>query len=161
MAMRKLKDFDSVGEFNIIDNEYHNFIERLPRDEAIAKYGECDVWMSYTEADSQVPDAYGNVPSWRTDVWVEIPGMKIGYWNRSPHMHLYFCGDSSGVCGESLEASFIGKKTGQLITIQKFSPNDYSVCFRDPSEKDMENRGCSVRGTAAQIIELIKEEWEG
>ena len=42
--MKKLKEFIGTGEFDIIDNEYHNFIERLPRDQAIAKYGECDVY---------------------------------------------------------------------------------------------------------------------
>ena len=154
MAMRKLKDFITTGEFEIIDEFNCQYVETLPRDKAVAKYGECEVWQQYTSGDSQIPDGNGNVPSWKTDVWVQIPGMKIGYGNRSPNLHLFFCGDQT-------EATFIGKKSGQLITVYKYGPDDYSAAFCDPSEKGMETRGCSVRGTAAQIIEEIKEEWEG
>lgn len=72
--MHKLKDFVNTGEFRIIDCRTHQEVETLPRDEAIAKYGECDVWYSYTAGSSQVPDAYGKIPSWETDVWVMQKG---------------------------------------------------------------------------------------
>ena len=150
--MKKLKDYTSVGEFDIIDEWNHTFIESLPRDEAIAKYGECEVWGHYTSGESKIPDGNGNTPSFKTDVWLWIPGMKIGYGNRSPNLHLFFCGNET-------EATFIGKKSGQLITVYKYGPDDYSAWWRDESERDMEYRGCSVRGTAKQIIEELEGEW--
>ena len=150
--MRKLKEFVSTGEFGIIDNFNHQWVEQLPRDKAIAKYGECDVWSSYTAGSSQVPDGEGNVPSWQTDVWVEIPGMKIGPWNDT-NLHLRFCGTQD-------EATFVGKKSGQLITVYRHGDNDFFAWWRDESEKDMENRGFSVRGTAKDIIKELEGEWE-
>lgn len=70
--MKKLKDFRQTGEFGIIDNRTHHYIEDLPREEAIAKYGECEVWSSYTAGFSSVPDADGRIPSFKTGVWIKI-----------------------------------------------------------------------------------------
>ena len=151
MSKGKLKTFIGTGEFEIIDDWNHQYIETLPRDEAIAKYGECEVCGSYTEASSQIPDDNGKIPSWKTAVWVEIPGMKVGYWN-STNLHLRFCGDQE-------EATFIGKKSGQLITIHCYDSDDYSAWLRDASEKDNETAGCSVRGSAMDIIAEIYDEW--
>lgn len=149
--MRKLKENMSAGEFEIIDDWNHQWVEDLPRDDAIAKYGECEVCGSYTAASSKLPDGNGKTPSWKTAVWLDIPGMKIGYGNGN-NIHLRFCGDQN-------EATFTGKKTGQLITVTKNDANDYEVWFRDESEKDKDTAGCSVRGSAMDIITEIYDEW--
>ena len=149
--MKKLKEISAdVGEFEIIDEWNHQWVEDLPRVEAIAKYGECEVWSTYTAASSKLPDANGKTPSWKLAVWIEIPGMKIGRWN-SDNLHLRFVGNEN-------DATFIGKKSGQLITVHKYGPDDYSAWWRDESERDMENRGFSVRGTAKDIIAELKGE---
>lgn len=152
MSKGKLKTFANSGEFEIIDDWNHQWVERLPRDKALAKYGECEVYGSYTSGTSQLPDGNGKTPSFKTDVWVDIPGMKIGYWNDT-NLHLRFCGTQD-------EATFIGRKSGQLITVYRYGPDDYSAWWRDESERDMEYRGWSVRGTAKQIIEELEGEWE-
>ena len=148
--MKKLKEYASIGRFNIIDNWNHQWVESLPRDEAIAKYGECEADSTYTSKSCELPDGNGKIPSWEVDIWVDIPGMKIGYWN-STNLHLRFIGNAD-------EATFIGKKTGQLITVKRYGPDDYSAWWRDESEKDNDTAGCSVRGTAEQIIEELKGE---
>jgi len=148
--MKKLKEYVSIGRFNIIDDWNHQWVESLPREEAIAKYGECDVCSTYTSKSCEIPDGNGKTPSWEVDVWVDIPGMKIGYWN-STNLHLRFIGNAD-------EATFIGKKSGQLITVKRYGPDDYSAWWRDDSEKDKDTAGCSVRGTAEQIIEELKGE---
>ena len=53
------------------------------------------------------------------------------------------------------EATFIGKKSGQLITVYRHGYDDYEAWWRDESEKEKEVAGCSVRGTAEQIIEEL------
>ena len=154
MSKGKLNTFINTGEFEIIDEWTHQYIETLPFAEAFAKYGECEVWASYTSGFSQLPNSKGETPSFKTDVWVWIPGLHGGYRNRDPFT----------IPGEVVECegrktiTFIGKKSGLLITVEQFSPNDYAVWWRDKSEKDMENRGYSVRGTAKQIIEELKGE---
>ena len=150
MSKGKLKTFVNSGEFEIIDDWNHQYVETLPRDEAINKYGDCEVWGSYTMESCKLPDGNGKVPSWKTAVWIDIPGMKIGYWN-SDNLHLRFCGTDT-------EATFLGNKSGQLITVHKYGPDDYSAWWRDESERDMENRGFSVRGTAKDIIAELKGE---
>lgn len=147
---RLLKEIMSAGEFEIIDEWNHQWVEDLPRDEAIAKYGECEVWSTYTEASSQVPDENGNVPSWKIAVWIEIPGMKIGRWN-SDNLHLRFVGNEN-------EATFLGKRTGQLITVTKHDYDDYSAWWRSADRKDDETAGYSCRGTAKDIIAELKGE---
>ena len=150
MKKWKLKEFMNSGEFEIIDDWNHQYVETLNRTEALAKYGECDVWGSYTSASSKVPDGNGKVPSWKTDVWVDIPGMKIGSWNDT-NLHLRFIGDDN-------EATFIGKQSGMLITVYKLGKDDYCAWWREESERDMDTRGFSVRGTAKQIIEELEAE---
>ena len=152
MQRRKLKDLHDVGEFEIIDDWNHQWVEDLPLAEAIAKYGECEVWSAYTAGNSNLPDGNGKTPSWKTAVWIEIPGMKIGMWNRT-NLHLRFCGTED-------EATFIGKKSGQLITVRKHGADDYSAWWRDESDRDNETAGCSVRGTSKQIIKELEGEWE-
>lgn len=147
----KLKEYTGTGRFNIIDDWNHQFIESLPREEAIAKYGECEVWCHYTSGTSDIPDADGKTPSWETDVWVIIPGMKIGVSN-SDNLHLRFIGTND-------EATFIGKKSGQLITVKRYGRDDYSAWWRDESDRDNETAGYSVRGTAEQIIKELEGEW--
>lgn len=148
--MKKLKEYVSIGRFNIIDNWNHQWVESLPRDEAIAKYGECEADSTYTSKSCELPDGNGKIPSWEVDIWVDIPGMKIGYWN-STNLHLRFIGNAD-------EATFIGKKPGQLITVKRYGPDDYSAWWRDESEKDNDTAGYSVRGTAEQIIDELKGE---
>lgn len=148
--MKKLEEFKSAGRFNIIDNWTHNFVESLPRDVAIAKYGYCDVCGSYTSKSCDLPDGNGKTPSFEVDVWVEIPGMKIGVWN-GENLHLRFIGDEN-------EATFTGKKSGQLVAVNKWGADDYSVWWRDASEKDYLFAGHSVRGTANDIIRELEGE---
>ena len=149
---RKLKELTGsrIGEFEIIDDWNHQWVEDLPWDKAIAKYGECEVDGTYTAANSQYPDDTGKTPSWKVAVWIKIPGMKIGVWNNT-NKHLRFVGNLE-------EATFIGKKSGQLITVHKYGHDDYSAWWRDASERNMENRGFSVRGTAKEIIEELEGE---
>lgn len=148
--MKKLKEIMSAGEFEIIDEWNHQWVEDLPRDEAIAKYGECEVCSTYTAASSQIPDGNGKVPSWKVAVWIEIPGMKIGRWN-SDNLHLRFIGDQN-------EATFLGNRTGQLITVTKHDYDDYSAWWRSADRKDDETAGYSCRGTAKDIIAELKGE---
>lgn len=148
--MKKLKEIMSAGEFEIIDEWNHQWVEDLPRDEAIAKYGECEVCSTYTAASSQIPDGNGKVPSWKIAVWIEIPGMKIGRWN-SDNLHLRFVGNEN-------DATFLGKRTGQLITVTKHDYDDYSAWWRSADRKDDETAGYSCRGTAKDIIAELKGE---
>lgn len=147
--MKKLREIMSAGEFEIIDDWNHQWLEDLPRDEAIAKYGDCDVWSTYTAGSSKIPDGNGKVPSWKTAVWLDIPGMRIGGWN-TDNLHLRFCGTDD-------EATFVGK-SGQLITVRHYGFDDYSVWFRYLDDADVETAGYSVRGTAKQIIDELKGE---
>ena len=147
--MKKLKDYVTAGEFEIVDNWNHQHIEDLPRDEAIAKYGECNVCGSYTSAISKLPDGNGNTPSWKVAVWLDIPGMKIGRWN-SENLHLLFIGNDE-------EATFIGK-SGLLITVWKHGKDDYGAWWRDATERDKDTAGYSVRGRAFHIIDELEGE---
>ena len=147
---KMLKELTGVGEFEIIDDWNHELIETLPRDEAVAKYGECKMCGSYTAGSSEIPDENGSVPSWKLAVWIDIPGMRIGPGNGT-NLHLCFIGNDE-------EATFEGKKSGQLITVYKYGWDDYSAWWRDASERNMENRGFSVRGTAKEIIEELEGE---
>lgn len=71
--MKKLREYTSSGEYEIISERTHQYIEDLPRDEANAKYGDCEVWGSYTIKSSPLPDGNGKVPSFKTAVWIWIP----------------------------------------------------------------------------------------
>ena len=154
MSKGKLKTFVNTGEFYIIDEWTGRWIETLPRDKAIAKYGECEVEASYTAGNSKFPDGNGKTPSLKTDVWIDIPGMHGGYSNRNP-----FTIPGEVVMNDGHRTiTFVGKKSGMWITVEEFSPDDYSVWWRDDSEADDEFAGCSVRGTAEQIIEELKGE---
>ena len=146
--MKKLKEYVNTGEFRIIDAFNHSFVERLPRNEALEKYGECMVDCSYT--DGFCKDSKPGEPSFITSVWVEIPGMRIGPWNGT-NLHLLFCGNYD-------EASFVGKVSGMYITVMRHGRDDYEAWWHE-NENDDELRGYSVRGTAEQIIAEIKEEW--
>lgn len=154
MSKGKLKTFTNTGEFYIIDEWTGRWIETLPRNKAIAKYGECEVWGSYTSGNSKLPDGNGKMPSWRTDVWVWIPGLHGGYSNRNP-----FTIPGEVVMNDGNRTiTFVGKKSGELITVEEFSPDDYSVWWRDDLEVDDEFAGCSVRGTAKEIIKELEGE---
>ena len=150
MAICKLIEYVNSGEFEIIDEWNHQYIETMPRDEALAKYGDCPVWGHYTAAISRIPDGNGKVPSFKTAVWLDIPGMRIGYSKRT-NLHLRFIGDDN-------EATFVGEKSGQLLAVERYGADDYSVWWRDESERDNETAGCSVRGTAEQIIKELEGE---
>ena len=148
--MKKLKEISAdVGEFEIIDEWNHQWVEDLPRVEAIAKYGECEVWSTYTAASSKLPDANGKTPSWKIAVWIEIPGMKIGGWN-SYNLHLRFCGNAD-------TAAFTGRISGLEITVTKNGFDDYEAWWHESGDGELQ--GYSVRGTAKQIIQEIREEW--
>ena len=148
--MDKIGKITKAGEFVIIDNWNHQYVETLPREQAIEKYGECEAYCGYTSGESLLPDGEGKTPSWRVDVWLDIPGMQIGYWN-GPNLHLLFVGDNK-------EATFIGKKSGQLITVHRWGVDDYSVWWRDVVDRDYDFAGFSIRGTAEEIIRELKGE---
>lgn len=151
--MRLVKDCVSIGEFEIIDDWNHQYVETLPRNEAIKKYGSCPVCSSYTEGSSQIPDGNGHVPSWKTSVWIDIPGFKIGVWNGT-NIHLRFC---ENIFGDKNEAHFHGKKTNRTVTIKRSNPDNpyyYDI--------DWDFAGFitdSVRSVSARIaVEIVKEE---
>lgn len=141
MRIHKLRDYMNTEIFEIIDDWTHQHIATLEYDDAVKKYGDCEVWSSYTEAWVE----YG----WRTSVWLDIPGMKLcGYDNKK--LNIYDRHDD--------EATFRGKKSGQLITVTKYGFNDYSAWWHD-SEKSTETDGCSVRGTMWQIMAEMEGEF--
>lgn len=72
--MNKLKDFVHTGEFGIIDQHTHQYKETLPYQEAVEKYGERDVYGSYTAGWSELPNGCGEGPSFKTDVWIMTEG---------------------------------------------------------------------------------------
>lgn len=138
--MGKLRNFVNAEVFDIIDDWTHQHLATLKREEAIEKYGECEVRGNYTEAWVE----YG----WRTSVWLDIPGMKLsGYGN--VRLNIY---DRNGN-----EATFRGKKSGQLITVTKYGEDDYSAWWHD--ENANETDGYSVRGTMWQIMDEMKGEY--
>ena len=154
MSKGKLKTFINTGEFEIIDEWTHHWIADLPWEEAFEKYGECEVWSSYTNGSCKYQNASGKTPSWNTAVWIWIPGLHGGYSNRNP-----FTIPGEVVMNDGNRTiTFIGKKSGELITVEEFSPDDYSVWWRGKSEANDEFAGCSVRGTAKEIIEELKGE---
>ena len=65
-----VKNALSTAKFNIIDNNTHQWVESLPRDEAVKKYGDIEIVSAYTSG-----GCYGE---WETDVWLDI---KKVYWN--------------------------------------------------------------------------------
>lgn len=141
MRRCKLRDCVNTEVFEIIDDWTHQHIATLKYDDAIEKYGECEVEGTYTEAWVE----YG----WRTSVWLNIPGMKLcGSGNQ--RLNIY---DRNGD-----EATFRGKKTGQLITVTKYGEDDYSAWWHD-SENSAETEGCSVRGTMWQIMDEMEGEF--
>ena len=154
MGKRKLKDYTGTGVFEIIDEWTHQWIADLPWEEAFEKYGDCEVWGSYTNKSCKHPSANGDMPSWNTAVWIWIPGMHCGISNDGP----FTIPGEIVMEGNMKTITFTGKKSGQLITVYELGPNDYSVWWRDESERDMETRGCSVRGTAKQIYPDLKED---
>lgn len=136
----KLRDCVNTEVFEIIDDWTHQHIATLEYDDAIAKYGDCYVFGAYTEAWVE----YG----WRTSVWIDIPGMKLcGSGNQ--RLNIY---DRN-----SDEATFRGKKTGQMITVTKYGKDDYSAWWH--SENDTETDGFSVRGTMYQIMDEMEGEF--
>lgn len=139
--MRKLKEASKwIAEFTIIDDWTKHAVETLPRKEALEKYGECELVSAYTEG-------YAGA-GFRTSVWIKRPGLHLGY------------GNGSGITLPSeseTEVTFTGK-SGQLITVTKYGPNDYDAWFRDPADKDDVFAGCATRGTSAQIADLIRKE---
>lgn len=64
----KLAEFTKTEVFRIIDQHTHQYIETLPRDEAIAKYGQFEVWGSYT--DGFTSNSKPGDPKYKTTVWV-------------------------------------------------------------------------------------------
>lgn len=141
MRSYKLRDYTNTEIFVIIDNWTHQRIAMLNYEDAVEKYGDCEVWGSYTEAWVK----YG----WRTAIWIDIPGMKLcGYGNK--RLNIY---DRNGD-----EATFRGKKSGQLITVTKYGKDDYSAWWHD-SEDSAETEGCSVRGTMMQIMAEMEGEF--
>ena len=139
MSKGLLKDFVNTVKFMVIDDWTKKHIETLPADEAIAKYGECEVMASYTSG--------GFYPNFETDVWVKIPGMHLADRNNR----------KVTLPGTSDEAEFIGKKSGMLITVTKLSPDDYQIWWHE-SENDGETDGYSVVGSMLQIMDELKDE---
>lgn len=142
----KLCECLTGGEFTIIDNWTKQIIETLHWKEAFDKYGDCIVRGAFTKGfcKSGDEDRFFSV-----DVWIDIPGMKLGYANGERY---------TLPSNNPDEASFIGRKTGQLITVTRNGKDDYEVWFRDESEADKDTAGCSVRGTMLQIMDELKGE---
>ena len=70
MDIKPLKEYHGSAEYELIDIWTHQYIESLPYDEAIAKYGDCDVWGTYTSG-------YIKNGGFVTSVWIMIPGQHI------------------------------------------------------------------------------------
>lgn len=146
MAKRKLKEYVETGVFEIIDEWTHQWIADLPWKEAFEKYGDCDVWSSYTNASCKEPSANGDMPSWNTAVWIWIPGMHCGVSNDCPFTIPGEVKDYPGY----REISFTGKRTGQKITVTEYCAYDYNVYFH--------NDDYSMRGETKDIYKELKEE---
>lgn len=141
MGKGKLRTFINTAVFEIIDDWTRQHIATLNYEDAVEKYGDYEVWISYTEGWAGT--------GWRTSVWVDIPGMKLcGYGNK--RLNIY---DRNGD-----EATFLGKKSGQLITVTKYGEDDYSAWWHD-SENSAETEGYSVRGTMWQIMDEMEGEF--
>ena len=86
---------------------------------------------------------------WRTSVWIDIPGMALSGYDNA-RLNIY---DQKGN-----EATYRGRKSGQLITVTKYGENDYSAWWHD-SENSSETEGYSVRGTMWDIMREMKGEF--
>lgn len=139
--MSKLRDFTGTAVFEIIDDWTHQHVATLPYSEAVEKYGDCEVVSSYTEGWQE--------DGWRTSVWLDIPGMYLSGYNNE-RLTIY---DQHGD-----EATFRGRKSGQLITVTKYGEDDYSAWWHD-SENSSETEGYSVRGTMWDIMREMKGEF--
>ena len=137
----KLKEMKGTTLVRIIDNYTAQHLETLDFADAVEKYGECEIFGSYTEG-------FHN-GGFKTSVWINIPGMKLcGFGNVRINIR-WQTGD---------EATFRGKKSGQLITVTRYGNNDYSAWWHD-SESSSETEGYSVRGTMWQIMDEMKGEF--
>ena len=149
MEKLRIRDCTNAGEFGIIDAWTKKRIEDIPWQKAFEKYGECLIESAFTTGFSKVRNPSGTKPSFKADVWIDIPGMKLGY----------MCGERYTIPSNNPdEATFVGKKTGQLITVTRNGKDDYEAWWRDESEADKETAGYSVRGTMLQIIDELKGE---
>lgn len=70
--MKKLKELNNsrVAQFQIVDEWSHQYVETLDRDDAIRKYGNCEVYGSYTSG--CVKDK-----GFVTDIWLWLPGQHV------------------------------------------------------------------------------------
>ena len=142
----KLRECLTGGEFGIIDNWTKQRIETLSWKDAFEKYGDCIVRGAFTTGFCTSGDE-GRFFS--VDVWIDISGMKLCYMNGERY---------TLPSNNPDEATFIGKKTGQLITVTRNGKDDYEAWWRDENEADKETAGCSVRGTMLQIMDELKGE---
>ena len=69
--MRKLRELENTGVFEIIDQWTHMHVETLGYDDAVAKYGDCEIWGEYTEGFVDGPRPF------RTSVWIMVPGRHL------------------------------------------------------------------------------------
>ena len=143
---RKLTEFINTGVFEIIDEWTHQWIGDFEWEKAFEKYGECEVWSAYTIGSCSYPSASGDNPSWNTAVWVWIPGMHCGVSNDCPFTIPGEVEDHHGF----RSIRFVGRKTGQKITVIEYSAYDYSVYFHTDDY--------SVRGETKDIYKELKEE---
>jgi len=65
-----VKNALTTAKFNIIDDNTHQWVESLPREEAVKKYGDTEIVGAYTSG--------GYYGEWETDVWLDI---KKIFWN--------------------------------------------------------------------------------
>ena len=60
----KVKELQNTSVARLIDWRTHQYIETLSFDEAVQKYGECEIMQSYT--DKRMPDG-----KFQTSLWIK------------------------------------------------------------------------------------------
>ena len=127
-----------TAQVRLIDNWTMTMIEVLPSDDAVAKYGDCEVRNWYTEG--FVPeDAKGRCH--RASVWIERPGMHFGM---APDYNLTIADPN----GTENKAELIGKKSGDRMIVIRHGRDDY----------ELRTKSGAIRGNSKNIYPLLREE---
>lgn len=127
-----------TAQVRLIDNWTMRMIKVLPSDDAVAKYGDCEVRNWYTEGFCE-KDAKGRCH--RASVWIKRPGMHFGM---APDYNLTIADPN----GTEDHAEFIGKKSGKRIEVIRHNRDDY----------EMRTASGSIRGNSKELYPLLREE---